>query len=260
MGFDTRIVWISDLHLTESGTVDGAPCRDNLERLIAQINRDHGDAACCIASGDLTDTGSAAEYAALKEMLADLSLPFLPMIGNHDQRETLMSAFPPPGPALSGHMQYRWDTGDITLICLDTQDPGEDSGKLDEARLDWLQQTLADCTDRRVLVFAHHPPGALGLGPLDQMPLLDEAPLMDILAAAPQVDQLFCGHVHRSVTGTIRGVPVTTLRSVSHQTRSPYENWGWSDYIARQEAPQFGVILIGEDRVITQLLDLEEVA
>lgn len=257
MAFDTRIVWISDLHMTEDGTADGAPCRARAERLVDQINRWHGDAACCIATGDMTHNGTAGEYAALREVLAGLRIPLLPMIGNHDHRETLRAAFPPPGPAQDGYMQYRWDLGETVLLCLDTADPGKDSGIMDRARLDWLAGELEGLTDRRVLVFAHHPPGPLGLGPLDDMPLMEHEPLMDILSAAPQVAHLFCGHVHRPVSGVIRGVPFTTLRSTSHQTRPPYEAWDWDDYIAVQETPQYGVILIGADRVVVQALDIE---
>ena len=73
MTFHTKIVWISDLHLTVGGTVSGAPCRANLDRIIQQINRHHADAACCIATGDLTDKGDAEEYGALTEALAELA-------------------------------------------------------------------------------------------------------------------------------------------------------------------------------------------
>ena len=222
------------------------------------INTWHSDAACCIASGDLTDNGTAEEYAALSQILADLRPPFLPMIGNHDHRETLMAALPPPGPAMTNYMQYRWDVGDTVVLCLDTQNPGHDSGIFDEIRLAWLEQELAKCRNSQVLVFMHHPPGALGLGPLDEMPLINFGPLMSILSAAPQVAHIFCGHVHRCVNGTISSVPFSTLRSISHQTRPPYQNWDWDDCVAKDETPQYGLILIGEDRIVTQFLDLEE--
>lgn len=258
MDVAAKIIWISDLHLTVRGVVEGAPCRARLDQMVAQINRWHPDAACCIATGDLTDTGSAAEYDALAEALDALSLPFLPMIGNHDNRARLLARFPPPGPALPGFVQYRWQVGDTVLLCLDTQNPGKDSGHLDRTRLDWLRAELSALNGKRALVFMHHPPGALGLGPLDDMALVDPAPLMEILSAAPQVAQLFCGHVHRQVCGTIQGVPFTSLRSTSHQTRPPHQGWGWDDFVARQETPQYGVILVGGDRVLVQTLDLEE--
>jgi 3',5'-cyclic AMP phosphodiesterase CpdA len=260
VGSFTKIVWISDLHLTGAGMVHGFPCRARLEQMVAEINRRHSDAVCCIASGDLGDTGGDDEYSALREVTAGLAIPFLPMIGNHDNRANLMAAFPPPGEALAGFMQYRADFGNVTLLCLDTQLPGDDGGHLDDARLNWFRAALEDARDRQVLVFMHHPPGPLDLGILDEMPLYDPAPLMAILQGAPNVAYLFCGHVHRSVSGVIGGIPFSTLRSLVFQTKPPFEPWDWSDFIAPAEAPQYAVILAAQHRVVVQVHDLEGAA
>lgn len=260
MTFSHKIVWISDLHQTESGMVEGVAGAARLEQAIEQINRWHGDAACCIASGDLTDTGTAGEYAALGRSVAKLSMPFLPMIGNHDNRADLLAAFPPPGVAMPDFMQYRYDIDDLTLLCLDTHVPANDAGALDAERLDWLADALDKAADRRVLVFTHHPPGPLGLGLQDDLRLMDHEPLMSLLSRAPQVEHLFCGHVHRPTSGTINGVSFTTLRAIAHQTRPPHQTWDWSDFVARDERPQYGVILIAPDRVVVQAIDLEDPA
>jgi len=233
MGFSHKIVWITDLHQTVSGMVEGVNSAARLEQVIAQINRWHGDAACCVASGDLGDTGSAEEYAALAARLEPLRPPFLPMIGNHDRRENLLAGIEFPAKMQPGYAQYRYDlAGNVTLLCLDTNMPGSDAGLLDSTRLNWLAEELRQSTDRRVLVFAHHPPGPLGLGPLDDMPLLDHQPFLDVLRAAPQVEHLFVGHVHRPVSGVISGVPFTALRSIAHQTKPPHGDWGWDDFVA----------------------------
>ena len=159
---------------------------------------------------------------------------------------------PPAGTAMDAYHQFRWDIGNLTLLCLDTHLPGDDAGALDAARLDWIAGQLAATADRQVLVFMHHPPGPLGLSLLDDMPLRDSEPLVSLLAAAPQVAHLFCGHVHRPVSGTIGGVPFTTLRALAHQTRPPHHLKSWSDFVAPDERPQYGVILIAPDRVVVQ--------
>lgn len=260
MAFAHKIVWLTDLHLTTSGQVEGADCAGRLRRAIEQIDRWHSDAACCVLSGDLGDTGHRDEYAALAASLAGLAMPVLPMIGNHDDRAALRAVLPPPGAAMEAYHQFRWDCGDLSLLCLDTQQPGQDPGALDRLRLDWLAEQLAQTRDRQVLVFMHHPPGALGLGPLDDMPLHDETPLLRLLADAPQVAHLCCGHVHRPVSGTVGGVPFTCLRALAHQLRPPHHDWDWGDHVAGDESPQYGVILIAPDRVIIQPIDLEGVA
>ena len=106
-----------------------------LAQAVEQINRWHGDADCCIATGDLVDTGAPEEYEMLAGIVENLSVPFLPMIGNHDNRANLLAAFPPPGVPMPGYYQYRHDLGDVTLLCLDTHLPGDDAGALDAARL-----------------------------------------------------------------------------------------------------------------------------
>lgn len=257
MTFTHKIVWLTDLHITASGQVEGTACAARLAQATEQINRWHGDAACCVISGDLTDTGAPDEYAALAEALSRLSVPVLPMIGNHDNRALLRAALPPAGLAMNAYHQFRWDIDGLTLLCLDTHLPGDDAGAIDDARLAWVADQLAATVDRRVLVFMHHPPGPLGLSLLDDMPLRDSEPLVRLLAAAPQVAHLFCGHVHRPVSGTIGGVPFTTLRALAHQTRPPHHLKTWSDFVDHDERPQYGVILTAPDRVVVQTLDLE---
>jgi len=261
MGFTHKIVWISDLHQTVSGQAEGVASGARMDQVIEQINHWHGDAACCVASGDLCDTGSVAEYQALTARLTRLNPPFLPMIGNHDKRDKLLSAFRLPGTAMPGYAQYRYDlSGGVTLLCLDTYLAHSDAGALDQARLDWLAGQLRQTSDRRVLVFTHHPPGPLGLGPLDEMPLLDHAPFIELLGTAPQVKHLFCGHVHRPISGVIGGVPFTALRSIAHQTKPPHQSWGWDEFVAVDERPQYGVILIAADRIVVQAIDIEDPA
>lgn len=260
MALTHKIAWISDTHLTASGHVEGVACRARLKQAVQQISSYHGDAIACVGTGDLTDTGSAEEYAAVSGLVADLPMPFLPLIGNHDRREAFRSAFPPPGEAMETHQQFRWDAGNVTLLCLDTHSPGEDGGRFCEQRLSWVERQLADCRGRRVLVFMHHPPGPLWLGLQDTILLHEADALLNLLAASPDVEYLFCGHVHRPVSGVIRGLPFTTLRSTAHQVRPGHTLKDWNDFVLLEERPQYGLILIAPDRVVVQGIDLEDPA
>jgi len=235
-------------------------CHARLAQAVEEIGHHHADALACIGTGDLTDTGAAEEYAPVARLVAGLPMPFLPLIGNHDRRPAFRAALPPPGEAMADYQQFRWDAGELTLLCLDTHSPGEDGGRLDTARLDWLRTQLASCVGRRLLVFMHHPPGRLWLGLQDQIMLHDEAGLIGILAGCPEVEYLFCGHVHRPVSGVIGRVPFTTLRATAHQTRPGHALTDWADFVARDERPQYGVILIAPDRIVIQANDLENPA
>ena len=70
MAFAHKIVWLTDLHITARGEVEGTACAARLDQAVEQINGWHGDAECCVITGDLTDTGAQEEYAALAQGLA----------------------------------------------------------------------------------------------------------------------------------------------------------------------------------------------
>lgn len=260
MQFDQKLIWLTDLHVTVSGEAYGARPNARLKQVIAEINRLHSDAACCVISGDLTDLGTPEEYETLAGLLDNLSIPVLPLIGNHDNRENFLARFALPGEALRGFVQYRKNFGAVTLLCLDTCVTDAHHGEFDQKRLDWLSDALEAAQEQRVLVFMHHPLGALGLGPLDEIPLVDYKPLIEVLRNAPQVEHLFCGHVHRPVTGNIGGMPFTTARSLCFQARAPFEAWDWDDCVAVNERPQYSVILTAPDRLVVQAVDLEDLA
>jgi Icc protein len=255
-----KLVLISDSHLTASGEVEGVACKARLEQAVAQISRHHSDALACVGTGDLADSGEPAAYAAVAQITARLPMPFLPMIGNHDSRDAFRAALPPPGDAMAAYQQFRWDTGDLTLLCLDSLSPGEDGGRLDDERLAWLEAQLDRCAGRRVLVFVHHPPAQLWLGLQDEIMLHEPEPLLALLKAYPAVEYLFCGHVHRPVSGLIGGLPFTTLRALAHQTRPGHGLTDWADFVARDERPAYGVIWIADDRIAIHAVDLEEPA
>jgi hypothetical protein len=66
-----------------------------------------------LISGDLADTGAAAEYERVRELLTPLPMPVHLLPGNHDRLEW-------DGP-------YAADVGDLRLIACDTTKPGEDA-------------------------------------------------------------------------------------------------------------------------------------
>lgn len=260
MAAPRKLVWISDTHLTASGTVEGVASTARLEQAVDQIARYHGDALACIGTGDLTDRGEPEAYADVARITARLPMPFLPMIGNHDLRGAFRAALPPPGEAMADYQQFRWDAGDLSLLCLDSNSPGEDGGRLDTARLEWLEAQLADCADRRVLVFIHHPPGALWLGLQDGIMLHEPEAFLALLKSSAAVEYLFCGHVHRPVSGVIRGVPFTTLRALAHQVRPGHALTDWADFVSPEERPAYGVIWVADDRIAIHADDIEEPA
>ena len=105
------------------------------------------------------------------------------------------------------------------MVGLDTQRPGEVSGELGKAQLDWLEDLLAATPEQRTLLFMHHPPIEVGSRWLDEVGLKDSTALGQLLEAHPQVQAVFCGHVHHEVTGAVAGVAVHTTPAVGPQLR-----------------------------------------
>ncbi len=79
-------------------------------------------------SGDLVDHATPANYAALRRQLDQLLVPYLPMVGNHDDRALLREHLPVPETCISGFVQFAVPTPDGCIVCPDTLKPGAEAG------------------------------------------------------------------------------------------------------------------------------------
>lgn len=238
-----KIVQVSDLHLVAPGeTLFDLDPLARLEDLVADLNRNHADADIVIFSGDLTNDGDPAAYAALAERLTRLSAPFRLMLGNHDDRTAFRSAFP-DAPAEGGFFQAAVDLPEGRLVLLDTLEPGLVEGRLCAARMAWLDAALS--AGRPSLLFLHHPPMRIGIPSLDDSRLADADRLLALLRRHGNVRHIFAGHVHRLVSGVWGGIPFATLRGTNHQ--SAFKQHG--PHEVSFEAPAYAVILADRDNV-----------
>lgn len=251
MTTQSKLIWMSDLHFVAQGDVLGHDPRARLAAVIDHINHHHADAAFCVVSGDMVNRGSVGDYSALAAEMAALRVPVLPMVGNHDDRLILRDHFAVPADAMTDFVQYAVPFAGGIALCLDTQKAGADAGAFCAARLDWLRTTLA-AAGAPVYVFMHHPPMALGLPMQDQDRMAEPEAFWDVIKASGAVQHLFIGHVHRPITGTIRGIPYATMRSVLYQAPPPVPAWDWSTFTPAPEAPQIGVLTFEDDHLRLQ--------
>lgn len=258
-----KVIVISDIHACAPGeTMFGVDTLRRFSEAVAQATRDHGDAAHIILTGDIANSGAIAEYEGVRAVLAGVAIPVTLMPGNHDNRDTLLQVFPETPVTPSGHVQSVIEIGEDRLITLDTLDgpPFRDhhaAGVLCAARLDWLRRALAGTEGRRVLVFTHHPPYAVGIPRLDCINLRNGAELLAILEAAGNVAHIFSGHVHRTISGTAQGIGFSLIKSIAHQLPMvPPEESG------RPLAPEAGVyavVYLSDENVIVHTEDLRPV-
>jgi 3',5'-cyclic AMP phosphodiesterase CpdA len=206
----TILAQLSDPHIRVGPNDEGSGAA--LANAVAAVLRLHPLPDAVLVTGDLADTGTAAEYERVRELLAPLPMPVHVLPGNHD--------------ALDWDGPYAADCGDLRLVVCDSTIAGRDDGHLD---LDWLDAELAQST-APTIVAMHHPPLLTGIGGLDAigLPELERAALEALLARSPQVRRVAAGHVHRTVFGTLGGCAVVTCPSTNLQSKLEIGSPGFS--------------------------------
>lgn len=169
-----------------------------------------------VLSGDLTDHGDRDSFTRMAELLADVPCPILPLVGNHDTREELLRAFP-DCPQDAGFVHYVVERSGLTIICLDTLEPGRHGGAFCAGRRDWLRARLAEAAGKPVLIFMHHPPVVSGIDWMDPAPEEDWIVTFGeaVQGHEAQILAIHCGHLHRPLAARFRGIPISVTPSVA---------------------------------------------
>jgi 3',5'-cyclic-AMP phosphodiesterase len=146
-----------------------------------------------LVKGDLTNLGTAEEYAAFLAAYGQLGEKMHHVRGNHD---ALLDA----SMALEG-APYAIDVGGATLAVIDTVQPGIERGQITREQLHWLDDLAATVTGP-VFVFGHHHQWDLdatnrsavyfGINPDDS-----EA-FGTVVAARDNIVGYWAGHTHRT--------------------------------------------------------------
>ncbi len=228
---------LSDFHVgAAAGEHDPGLClREAVEAVLALPDRP--DAV--LASGDLSDDGSAASYAFVRAELERLGLPFFVIPGNHDERVALREGFGLAGQGAEPIL-YAAELGPLRLLALDTVLPGSDRGALDGGRLEWLEAELAAAPERATVLAMHHPPLHTGLPPFDGICLDGDqrAALAVVLAGHPQVLRIVAGHVHRTMVGELAGRAVVSVPSTFRQSRLDFTA---TEFGLNEDPPGFAI-------------------
>ncbi|MFK8081399.1 MAG: phosphodiesterase [Granulosicoccus sp.] len=237
-----KLVWMSDPHFAQEGDVLGHDPRLRLQAAVDHINTYHTDAKMCIISGDMVNRSTCSDYEGVKAKLEKLSVPYYPMVGNHDDRAIFREVLPLPDLCMTNFIQYKLAVPEGIVICLDTLKVGSDAGELCKARREWLYETLKEAVNTPVFIFMHHPPMSLGLPTQDKENMENGQTLLELISEFDCVKYLFIGHVHRAISGSIGGIPFSTMRSVLFQAPPPSPEWTWDTFKPGVEAPNIGIV------------------
>ncbi|MDH7568620.1 MAG: metallophosphoesterase [Armatimonadota bacterium] len=201
-----RFALLSDTHLT--GAETAAP----LEAAFRSLQQDPPDFA--VLGGDMTDMGTAAQYAVLLNAIGGLCVPLRSVVGNHDRGNTgecerYRHAF--------GPLNTEWEAAGVHCLALDTTntDPNPDNwhGMVEEPALHWLRQALARLPPQKpLLLFTHH-----GLvGTRDDLSCdVENAEDVLQLFAGRRLLAGFAGHAHRLTLNYWDEVPFFTAPALS---------------------------------------------
>ena len=260
MQWTHKLLVFSDVHLTEEDApIIGLSPSDRFDELLSQALSRHQDASALILLGDVAHHGAVDAYERLKAKISHLPFPVIPMLGNHDNRETFRQVFTDAPSSLGGFVQHSQEMGDWTLVTLDTLDgppypDGQHSGLLCKDRLDWLNAQLENAKNRPVLVAAHHHPFLSGLPGMDRINLTNGDELLQALKNHGNC-HLICGHIHRTISGCINGVPWAVFKSTCHQ--APMDLSSPDTTLSVDEPGGYGVVLLAPDGAIIHNEEIE---
>ncbi|MEM6307961.1 MAG: metallophosphoesterase [Pseudomonadota bacterium] len=233
-----KIILISDTHITKPGVdIIGLDPEVRLQTVLSDIAAHHGDADHLIFMGDLVHYGSRVEYRRFQSALDGIALPITCLPGNHDRRAGFSTIFGQDfGPRVIDFPHNR-------LICLDTLDetaPDKHSGYVSDDQGAWALDQI-NHSPKRCIVLGHHPLGPVGFDGMDAIALRNGRAVATALRDTGKVDLYIAGHVHRTVSGAIYGLPFALITSPCHQM--PMVMGPGSSALSVDEPGGYGVLL-----------------
>ena len=247
-----KLIQLSDIHLTTPGkTIGGRDPRRNFERALTHVLRDHHDAELMVITGDLSDWGDRDDYLWLKQRLGEFPIPTRLCIGNHDRRDVFLGVFPEC--ADGGFVQGIHDISAGRCLLLDTVEPNTHAGRYCDARQAWLARQL-DEHPGPFLLFMHHNPVPTHLGPMDRIRLLDDVAFRSIVGAhRDRIRHIFFGHCHLPLSGSVAGVPTSSLRGTNHAS---FPLFSETAMLSASDLPEsYGVAFVGDDYVTVHMVE-----
>jgi len=156
-----RVLQITDTHLVgdPAGRQRGLVVLDSLRAVLSQALREPTD--LILLTGDIVHDDPQG-YAMLREVF-DTDIPVLCVPGNHDVPQAMRDILGVAPFRIGGHH----DLGAWRLVMLDSQQPGQVGGRLNNAELQRLDEALRSAPRQHALVVLHHPPIAMGSTWLD---------------------------------------------------------------------------------------------
>ena len=212
------IARLSDLHVRPKGVLYQGVVDSNrmLSEAIRHVQALDRRPDLVLLTGDVVDQGHMDEYSMARELLADLSIPFLVIPGNHDHREKFRTAFSDHAYLpTQGAIHYCIDAFPVRIVALDVCVPGQHHGEVSAASLDWLRSVFESNRDKPTLLMMHQPPFISGIPYMDEYRCREPEALASLLSQFDNIEAVLCGHVHRSMSRRWAGTVVHSCPSTT---------------------------------------------
>jgi 3',5'-cyclic AMP phosphodiesterase CpdA len=160
------IAQISDTHIALD-TPDADQRMRDFASTVTDINALDPAPDVIVHTGDIVHNGRADEYGKAVATLAKARVPVYVMVGNKDDRANLHEAFSGCGylSANSDFIDYAIEDFPVRLIMLDTLNPASNKGDFCPGRVARLIELIDAETSKPIVVFTHHPPFEVSVGP-----------------------------------------------------------------------------------------------
>ncbi|MBD1585226.1 3',5'-cyclic-AMP phosphodiesterase [Pseudomonas typographi] len=188
------LLQLTDSHLfaEEDGTLHGMNTAASLEQVVRQALAELPAIDLLLATGDLSQDGTAASYQRFAQTTACIKAPKRWLAGNHDEPAVMQQLY--------GERELLdpvTDMGNWRVVMLDSTVPGSIPGVLSTDQLRLLEDALADEPSRHHLVCLHHHPVSIGCAWMEPIGLRNAGEFFEVTDRYPQVRAILWGHVHQ---------------------------------------------------------------
>lgn len=195
-----RLLQITDCHVfaEPEACLRGLNTRSSFEATCKRLIEDNAQADVLLATGDLSQDGSAESYQYLAGYFNAMAIPTFWIPGNHDDMESIARHFK----ADQVFAAKQIFIGSWQLILLDSTIAGEIHGRLSADQLEFLKSALHENPEKHSLVCLHHQALDVGSRWIDLKGLENAQQFRQLLAQFSSVRAVIWGHVHQEVHQT----------------------------------------------------------
>ncbi len=209
-----RAVQITDSHLGERvGTrLLNLDTDRSLAAVLDLVRSQQSHIDIVLATGDLSDQGSAAAYRRFLRATRDLGAQARWLPGNHDEATAMRKTL-----GDDARLQRNLVLGNWQIVALNSAVPGEVGGYLAESELTALRDCLAAAPQHHALICVHHHVLPVGCDWLDRQLVANAESFWSVVDEFPNVRVVLSGHVHQCSETQRDGVRVLTSPSTCVQ-------------------------------------------